>query len=65
MFWAESYETHDRRMGTCRNDQVVYSIEKDTDKSNYAEGVLHTDQNFGCIHFRNQDINVTEIKTEP
>jgi hypothetical protein len=57
-YWNESYKTLDGRMGVCRNDQVIASIEKDTNITRADDGVLHTNENFGCIYFRKEDMNV-------
>lgn len=60
--WNESYKTHDGRMGVCCNDQVIASVEKDTNVTRADDGVLHTHENFGCIYHRQGNLNVADIK---
>lgn len=60
--WGVSYTTYNGRMGVCINDQVNNSIEKDTHATKSEDGVLHTNENFGCIYHRVSTLNVTDIK---
>lgn len=60
IFWAETYRSATRVMGTCASVEAINSIEKDSEDS--AEGVLHTEQWFGCIFFRANSMNVVNIK---
>lgn len=50
-------------MGTCSNDDACEMIQKDKSDSISEDGAtLYTDQHFGCIHYREKLLNVTEIK---
>ena len=62
IYWKFTYERPiNEKMGTCSQPTVFNSIEKDTEKVSAENGVLHTEQYFGCIYYRKTSMTVTKI----
>jgi len=51
-------------MGTCDNPEVTEKIEKDSNHQRDQDGLLHTEQWFGCVYFRKGTLTVTKIDVD-